>query len=1023
MGREMDRRLRLIPAVATVFGLLLLLVWHSVGAREESHPETRYECRWADTPIVIDGKADDAAWKHAMAMDSFRLPWLGKDDRPAKQATRAKLLWDREHLYFFAEMDDRDVFADVTEQDGATYNNDVFELFFRPCRNHSGYYEFEVNAANTKLDAFFPRWDGDAIGGHIKKGDFHLETNVRVNGTLNKRDDTDQGWCVEGRIPWVDFLRTGGRPVPGEEWAFSLCRCDFDKDWKGPELSTTAPIRVPKIGPFFHQIEDYSPILFSGPDEKTAMPYGIAKRVPLTSSTVVGSPDPPLPYRAVKAYTNLSPSFPIMVRAVPSTDQLMYITQPSAYAPTALWRVTDDPDVKTANAVKLFDTPKDGVAYDFCFHPKFAENGYVYVGWNGPGKGVRKNKFSRITRYTMRTQAPHTIDIATAKTIIEWESDGHNGSVACFGIDGYLYVTSGDGTSDSDADIMGQSTDTLLAKVLRIDVNREENGKNYAIPKDNPFADGKGFLPETWATGTRNPWRIACDQKTGHIWIGNNGQDLWEMAHLVRPRDNYGWSVLEGSHAFYQNRKTNGLPITKPTIEHHHSEFRSLTGGLVYYGEKLPLLNGVYLYGDYSTGRIWGMKHDGVKATFHGELASPRLQITGFGMNTRGELLICDHRSAGESGFYTLVPNAAAPPSNFPRKLSESGLFENVPKHQMQPGVIPYSVNAPFWSDGLHKQRYIALTGDATIDYTRTRGWNFPDRTVIVKSFAIETEDGNPKSRQWIETRFMTKQGAEWFGYTYLWNDVGTDAELLPAGGTDKEFTIKTATGVRKQVWHYPSRAECMVCHSRAANFVLGLCELQMNKDHDYGTCTNNQIREYEHLGLLKTNYTAEIDAMPRANGEVKGLTGKELDEYAKDHSQQPDQRTAKTSKLFGQPPSTLKKLVDPFDPKQDLTARAKSWLHTNCSSCHIEAGGGNATIDLEFTTALDKMRLVDVKPLHHTFDLPDARLIAPSHPNRSVLLKRISLRGPHQMPPLSTNRVDERGVALITEWIQSMKK
>ena len=1023
MDFDMNRLFRVLPVIATILGVMLLCVWHTSGAREPSHPVTKYECRWADTPIDMDGKADDAAWKQAMVIDSFRLPWLGKDERAAKQATRAKLLWDREYLYFFAEMDDRDIFADVTQHDGETYNNDVFELFFRPSQRHSGYYEFEINAANTQLDAFFPKWDANTIGEQIKKGDFHLETRVRVDGTLNERDDTDSSWSVEGRIPWADFLRTGGRPTMDEEWTFSLARCDYDKDWKGAELSATAPIRIPKIGPFFHQSDDYSPIVFRGPDEKTARPFGIEKRIPFTKSTVAGSPDAPLPYRAIRAYTNLSPSFPIMVRAVPGTDQLMYLTQPSPYAPTALWRVKDDPSVKTADAVKLFDTPNDGVAYDFTFHPKFTENGYMYVGWNGSGKGVRKNKFSRITRYTMRTQAPHTIDVATARTIIEWESDGHNGAVACFGTDGYLYVTSGDGTSDSDQDVMGQSTDTLLAKVLRIDVDREENGKSYAIPKDNPFADGKEFLPETWATGTRNPWRIACDQKTGHIWIGNNGQDLWEMAHLVRPRDNYGWSVMEGGHAFYENRKTNSLPLTKPTIEHHHSEFRSLTGGLVYYGEKLPALNGVYLYGDYSTGRIWGMKHNGTKATFHGELASPRLQITGFSTNTRGELLICDHRTAGESGFYTLVANTDTTPSKFPKKLSESGLFENVAQHQMQPGVIPYSVNAPFWSDGLHKQRYIALPGETTIDYTRTRAWNFPDRTVIVKSFAYETEEGNPKSRKWIETRFMTRQNTEWFGYTYLWNDAGTDAELVSSGGLDKELKVQTASGLRKQVWHYPSRAECMVCHSRAANFVLGLCEIQMNKEHDYGTCTNNQIREYEHLGLLKTNYTQEIDSKPRENGEAKGLKGKPLDEYTKEHGQRENQRTAKESKLFGQPPGKLQTLVDPFDTRQNLTARAKSWLHTNCSSCHVEAGGGNAAIDLEFTTDLKNMRILDIKPMHRTFDLTDAKLIAPGHPERSVLLKRIGLRGPHQMPPLSTNRVDERGVALISEWIRSLKK
>lgn len=1001
-------------ALACSLGLIVIgfVVLNSPSRAKDDRP-AKYECRWADTPIVLDGKADDAAWKHAATIDNFRLPWLGKGDRPAKEATRAKLLWDREYLYFFADMDDADLFADVTDHDGDTWKNDCFELFFRPSKAHAGYFEFEVSAANVTLDAFFPKWDFDALGKNIKTGDFHLETKVHLRGTLNKRDDVDQGWSIEGRIPWADFLRAGGRPEPGEEWAFALCRCDYDKHWKDVELSTTAAIAEKKLGAFFHQTDDYTPIVFAGPDATTAKPFGIAKRVPVTTSTVVGSPDPPLPYKVKRLYPNFAPGFPIMVKAIPGSDQLMYIGENGPYGGTHLWRVTDDPAVKTADAVKLLETPKDSIATDFCFHPKFAENGYVYLGWNGPGKGVRKKKFCRITRYTMSTKAPWTLDEKSGKTIIEWESDGHNGVAVCFGIDGLMYLTSGDGTSDSDTDVMGQSTDTLLAKVLRIDVDREENGKAYAIPKDNPFLSEKQFAPETYATGMRNPWRIACDAKTGHIWVGNNGQDLWETAYFVRPRDNYGWSVTEGSHEFYQNRKTNGTPLTKPAIEHHHAEFRSLTGGIVYYGAQLPELNGVYLYGDYSTGRVWGMKHDGTKATMHKELAAPRMQITAFGVNTRGELLICDHRGNGEGGFYTLVPNVGVPPSNFPRKLSESGLFTDVAKHQMKPGVIPYSVNAPFWSDGMHKERFVAIPSAETIDYTHTRGWAFPDRTVIVKSFALPDEP-----RKWIETRFLTKQGTEWFGYSYLWNDAGTDAELVGSGGLDKEYTV----GGRKQTWHYPSRSECMVCHSRAANFVLGLCEGQMNKSHEYGACTNNQLREWEHLGLFKIDAAGEVRGKPKEWAEAKKLKDKELDEYVKVHSQQPDQRTVKASSLFARDPAGYAKMVDPADAKEDLTLRAKSWLHANCSACHVEAGGGNAAMELEFGTPLDKMRVVGVNPLHRTFDLPDAKLVAPGHPERSVLLKRAGLRGPHQMPPLSSNRVDEQGVALLREWIEKMK-
>src|SRR5205823_3019051 len=193
-------------------------------------------------------------------------------------------------------------------------------------------------------------------------------------------------------------------------------------------------------------------------------------------------------------------------------------------------------------------------------------------------------------------------------------------------------------------------------------------GRAYSIPKDNPFYGQQGVRWETWAYGLRNPWRIAVDAKTGHVWVGQNGQDLWEQAYWVRKGDNYGWSVYEGSHPFYPNRKLGPTPHVKPTVEHHHSEARSLTGGVVYHGDKFAELRGAYVYGDYSTGKIWGVRHDGTRVVWHKELADSRLQITGFALDPRGELLICDHR--GKSGFYTFEPTPTdLPPSTSPRTL------------------------------------------------------------------------------------------------------------------------------------------------------------------------------------------------------------------------------------------------------------------------------------------------------------------------------------------------------------------
>lgn len=1019
----MRLRTALLATLFLVAGFLLAAERHPIPAPLTKTPPTSFECRWAEGPITLDGLADEAAWQKAETIDAFHVPWL-KEARMSRTSTKAKLLWDKQYLYFFAEMEDSDLFADVTEHDGNTWDNDVFEIFLKPAKDKDGYYEFQVNAAGTYFDSFFPKRNFATVDTQKKIGDFHIEAKRKLRGTLNKRDDVDEGWSVEGRIPWTDFLKTGGRPDAGETWAMNLCRYDYHKDWPKPELSCVAPVKVPKVGAHFHQYEDYASLTFVG--SKTSIPAEYTKRTPLTTSTVEGWPEPPL-YKTERVYPKFRPDLPVAVGHIPGTDQMMLLAQ-SKGSVTSLFRFKDDPNVSSKtirvlghevyhgkDVVKIMTTPDAGTATDFTFHPKFRENGFVYIGWSAkiPGvesvPGMGKGRMDRITRYTMKPTPPYDFDVDSGKTVIEWESNGHNGLAVCFGHDGYLYVTSGDGTSDSDTNVTGQRTDLLLAKVMRLDVDHPSVGKMYSVPTDNPYVDDKRFVPETWAYGMRNPWRITCDEKTGRIWVGSNGQDLWEYAHLLKKGANFGWSVMEGSHPFYLERKAGPTPFVKPEIEHSHAEFRSLTGGMVYYGKALPELNGAYIYGDYSTGRIWGMLHDGTKPVWHKELAISSLKLTCFAKNGKGELVICDHSNRGEGGFYTLVPMPKDDkPNTFPRKLSESGLFDSVKDHRMKPGVVPYSVNAPFWSDGLHKERFIALPAGESMSFNRGRSWKFPDKAVLVKSFALEEKEGDPASRKWIETRFMTKQNGEWYGYSYKWNDTGTDAELIGPGAIDQEFTVRTASGERKQTWHYPSRAECMVCHSRAANFVLGVCEAQMNRDHDYDDgYVDNQIRVLERLGML--------DTVQWSLGIRDAAGGKE-------NTQQAHQRTFTPDRVAGLP-NVFHKFANPYDTAADINDRARSWLHVNCSVCHVEAGGGNSQFDVNYASTAEKTRLFDAKPVHETFNLPDARLVAPGHPESSILLHRVAMRGPGQMPPLATNRVDEPALAMLREWVKGLKK
>ena len=220
-----------------------------------------YECRYTNEVIKIDGKDNEAAWKTAQPVNEFTISWDRNPKKKPPTATRAKLLWNQNYLYFFADMDDSDLFANVTEHDGVTWNNDVFEMFLKPAEDKPGYYEFQVNAANTKLDMYFPRRGAGGYDRFKSDGTFEFNSAVVLKGTLNKWEDQDQGWSVEGQLSWKDFARTGGAPKAGDTWKFGLFRYDYSVAFEGPALSTSAPLKNGS----FHRHEDYAPIRFVGP--------------------------------------------------------------------------------------------------------------------------------------------------------------------------------------------------------------------------------------------------------------------------------------------------------------------------------------------------------------------------------------------------------------------------------------------------------------------------------------------------------------------------------------------------------------------------------------------------------------------------------------------------------------------------------------------------------------------------------------------------------------------------------------
>jgi hypothetical protein len=238
---------------------------HAVSADDDKEPAPpaavrKAECRWASARIKVDGFLDEVAWDDAEELTNFAVFW---QKRAPKTATKARLLWDNQYLYFCAEMEDADLFALVTEQNGMTWEDDVFELFFKPSADKLAYYEFQVNAANTPLELFFPSRGAGGYRRFAPVTKLGMEAAVRLQGTLNKWEDTDKGWTVEGRIPWTAFKPTGGRPEAGDKWRFALCRYDYSATLDKPELSSSAPLTQPD----FHRYEDYGELTFVGPKE------------------------------------------------------------------------------------------------------------------------------------------------------------------------------------------------------------------------------------------------------------------------------------------------------------------------------------------------------------------------------------------------------------------------------------------------------------------------------------------------------------------------------------------------------------------------------------------------------------------------------------------------------------------------------------------------------------------------------------------------------------------------------------
>jgi uncharacterized repeat protein (TIGR03806 family) len=605
------------------------------------------------------------------------------------------------------------------------------------------------------------------------------------------------------------------------------------------------------------------------------------------------------------------------------------------------------------------------------FHPDFPATPRVYINYNDP-------QFRSITSEFQTVDGGLTLDPGSERILltVNKPADNHNGGQLHFGPDGFLYLGLGDGGGGGDPQENAQNTMRLLGKMLRIDVDSQQ--LPYGIPADNMFpanprcnVNGSGTqnCPEIYALGLRNPWRWSFDRQTGTQWVADVGQSQWEEINILQRGGNYGWDDREGAHCFEPENGCLTVGRIDPVAEYDHSVGESITGGYVYRGTQSTELFGRYIFADFITGLIASLT-PGPGGTYAinrhvqpGQAppgAPGLLNISAFAESNAGELYVVDY-IRGQL-FRLVFTQSGGGGDNVPQQLSQTGCI-NTTSAGAPPllSLIPYTLNAPFWSDGAAKERWIGLPNGQNIAVQGDGDWAPPNGTVLVKHFRI----GN----QLVETRlFMRHPDGVWAGYTYQWNQAQTEAMRVTGGGT---------ANVGGQTWIFPSEAQCMQCHTQAAGFALGLETAQQNRDHSYPQTgrTANQITTLNAVNVL----SPPVAANPPA--------------YA-----------------------------DPANAGLNLTARARSYLHTNCANCHRAGGPTGVNLDLRHDVALSQTGACDVAPSRGNLGIANARIIAPGDDARSVLLARMDRRNdPDMMPPIASNEVDDDGVLLIGAWIDSL--
>ncbi|MGA2030361.1 MAG: chitobiase/beta-hexosaminidase C-terminal domain-containing protein [Verrucomicrobiota bacterium] len=311
-----------------------------------------------------------------------------------------------------------------------------------------------------------------------------------------------------------------------------------------------------------------------------------------------------------------------------------------------------------------------------------------------------------------------------------------------------------------------------------------------------------------------------------------------------------------------------------------------------------------------------------------------------------------------------------------PRLLSQTGAFKDTPNLVPNDALIPYDLIVPFWSDGATKSRWASVP-EEKIKFAVTGEWIFPRGTVFVKTFELATNETNPTLKRRLETRLLVCDSSGGvYGVTYKWRADNSDADLLDTNLTEP-IAIQTATGTRTQLWYYPSREDCLTCHTANAGLVLGVKTRQLNRDFTYPSgITDNELRTWNRLGLFDTNLDeADLNNFPA--------------------------------------------LANVTDMTQSLEDRARSYLDANCANCH-RPRGTVAYFDARYDTPLAQQNLID-GPVLIDERIDNPHIIAPNDIWRSILYMRANTAEAFKMPPLARNQIDEQGMKLLRQWIESL--